>query len=296
MGRAKRIIYKQAVYHVMARGNGRKRIFIDDADRVAFLSTMAETAQRYHFRWRCYALMMTHYHGYLQTPFENLSEGMRHLNGQFARAWNRRRGSRGHVFGEPFVSKPVEDARYTVAALKYIAWNPVDAGYVANPLDWPWSSCRATAGLEPGPAFLDLQWLKSTFGEPTLPAAQRAYLETIGTPLLPNEKRHYYNRIVCGSEEFEDEVRKQLGSTMYRMLVPRSYRALGRPSLEHIFRAAGEDLDDRNRAIRRAQIVYGYRQSEIARSLNLHPNTISKIVSQLRKQRFFLVRPRASSQ
>ena len=39
-----------------------------------------------------------------------------------------------------------------------------------------------------------------------------------------------------------------------------------------------------------AQVVYGYRQSEIARSLNLHPNTVSKIVSRLAKQRFFLVR------
>jgi DNA-binding CsgD family transcriptional regulator len=42
--------------------------------------------------------------------------------------------------------------------------------------------------------------------------------------------------------------------------------------------------------IRRAQVVYGYRQAEIARALNLHPNTVSKIVSTLKRQRFFLVR------
>jgi hypothetical protein len=79
---------------------------------------------------------------------------------------------------------------------------------------------------------------------------------------------------------------------MYRLLVPRVYRALGRPTLGELFAACREDLEERNRTIRRAQVVYGYRQSEIARSLNLHPNTVSKIVSALRKQQFFLYRVR----
>ena len=35
-----------------------------------------------------------------------------------------------------------------VAACRYIALNPVEAGLVADPLDWPWSSARAHAGLE----------------------------------------------------------------------------------------------------------------------------------------------------
>ncbi|MEP6783085.1 MAG: hypothetical protein ABI983_05410, partial [Acidobacteriota bacterium] len=69
-----------------------------------------------------------------------------------------------------------------------------------------------------------------------------------------------------------------------------AYRALARPSLGELFAGRFEDLEKRNQMIRRAQIVYGYRQSEIARTLNLHPNTVSKIVSVLKKQRFFLMR------
>ena len=34
-----------------------------------------------------------------------------------------------------------------LTALKYITWNPVEAGYVEHPEDWVWSSHRTTAGL-----------------------------------------------------------------------------------------------------------------------------------------------------
>ena len=77
---------------------------------------------------------------------------------------------------------------------------------------------------------------------------------------------------------------------MHDQIIPRSYRALARPSLGELFAGRTTDLEDRNRAILRAQVVYSYRQSEIARSLNLHPNTVSKIVSELKRQRFFLVK------
>ncbi len=109
-------------------------------------------------------------------------------------------------------------------------------------------------------------------------------------PLTVAESEDYLNTIVIGSEGFQDAIRKQIGITMHYLIIPRSYRSLARPTLADLFARCGHDLEDRNRAIRRAQVVYGYRQSEIARSLNLHPNTVSKIVSRLARQRFFLVR------
>lgn len=109
-------------------------------------------------------------------------------------------------------------------------------------------------------------------------------------PLSNAARAEHLSTIVVGSEEFRAEVRRQIGLTMYDVMVPRSYRALARPSLGALFSEWAPDLERRNQIIRRAQVVYGYRQSEIARTLNLHPNTVSKIVSALKKQRFFLVR------
>ena len=290
MARPRRILYNGALYHVMARANGRRRLFLDDFDRLRFFELLGEAQQRYAVRWRSFTLMTSHYHGAVETPSANLSEAMCYVNGQYARGWNRRRRTRGHVFGDRFVSKPIEDDRYAWTALKYITWNPVESGYVKHPDDWVWSSHRAMAGLAAPPEFLDLNWMQSSFGGRTLADAQLEYRKAMDDRLPVAEAEHYLNTIVVGSAGFQESVRKQIGITMHDLIIPRSYRALARPSLGQLFAGRTDDLDDRNRTIRRAQVVYGYRQSEIARTLNLHPNTVSKIVSTLKKQRFFLVK------
>jgi REP element-mobilizing transposase RayT len=290
MARGKRVLYRGAIYHLMARGNGRRRIFRDDIDRLRFLEILGAAQQLYAVKWRSFVLMTSHYHAAAQTPAGNLSEVMRYVNGQFARAWNARHRTRGHLFGERFVSKPIEDDRYALTALKYITWNPVEAGYVKHPDDWVWGSHLAAAGLATPPEFLDLGWLQGAFGGRNLAEAQRQYRKAVAEPLSPAVAEEYVNTIVIGSEGFREEIRRQIGVTMHDAMIPRSYRSLARPSLATLFSSGTDDLEDRNRTIRRAQVVYGYRQSEIARSLNLHPNTVSKIVSRLVKQRFFLVR------
>jgi putative transposase len=291
MGRAKRVLYEGAIYHVMARGNRRSRIFIDDFDRLRFFELLGEAQQRYAVRWRSFVIQRTHYHAAVQTIAANLPEVMSYINSQFARYWNRRRSTRGHLFGERYVSKPIEDDRYALTALKYITWNPVDAGYVAHPDEWLWGCHRATAGLVEPPEFLDLAWLQGFFGGRTLAEAQEEYRKEMGKPLTVAEAEEYFNAVVVGSSGFQESVRRQIGITMHDLIIPRNYRALARPTLAELFPACcNDDLEERNRTIRRAQVVYGYRQSEIARSLNLHPNTVSKIVSRLAKQRFYLVR------
>jgi putative transposase len=292
MARPKRILYKGAIYHVMARANGHRRLFVDDFDRLQFFELLGKVQQRYCVRWRAFALMTSHYHAELLTTAANLSEAMQYLNSQYASAWNRRRRTRGHVFGDRFVSKPIEDDGYAWTALRYVTWNPVESGYVKHPDEWVWGSHRAIAGLAEPPEFLDLSWLQSSFGGRTLADAQVEYRKAMDHPLTVEESTQYLKQVVVGSEGFQEAVRKQIGITMHDQIIPRSYRALARPSLGELFAGRTLDLEDRNRMIRRAQVVYGYRQSEIARSLNLHPNTVSKIVSALKNQRFFLVKVR----
>ena len=152
----------------MARANGHRRLFVDDFDRLRFFELLGEVQQRYCVRWRCFALMTSHYHAELQTIAKNLSEAIRYLNSQYASGWNRRRRTRGHVFGERFVSKPIEDDGYAWTAVRYITWNPVESGYIKHPDEWVWSSHRAIAGLAEPPEFLDLSWLQPFFGGRTL--------------------------------------------------------------------------------------------------------------------------------
>jgi hypothetical protein len=55
MARPIRVEYANAVYHVTARGNERKAIYRDDADRRRFLETVDEAVGRFgvliHWYW-----------------------------------------------------------------------------------------------------------------------------------------------------------------------------------------------------------------------------------------------------
>jgi hypothetical protein len=58
----------------------------------------------------------------------------------------------------------VEDQAHLLEVAPYDALNPVRAGLVHEPGDWPWSRYRATAGLARRPRFLTTDWLLAQLG------------------------------------------------------------------------------------------------------------------------------------
>ena len=102
MARPLRIEYDGALYHVTSRGNERKPIFRDDADRKLFLNTLSQVTDRFHWLCHAYCLMGNHYHLLLETPEPTLSRGMRQLAGEYTQAFNRRHGRVGHLFHREF--------------------------------------------------------------------------------------------------------------------------------------------------------------------------------------------------
>lgn len=57
MARPPGIEFEGALYHVMARGNARADIFLDDQDRHAFVDNLARVCKR--FDWRVWAWCST---------------------------------------------------------------------------------------------------------------------------------------------------------------------------------------------------------------------------------------------
>ena len=70
------------------------------------------------------------------------------MHTEYSRWHNRRHGSRAHLFRAHALTREIRSDTQLVAASRYLALNPVEAGLVNDPLDWPWSSARAHAGLE----------------------------------------------------------------------------------------------------------------------------------------------------
>ena len=84
MARPLRIEFSGAIYHVMARGNGRQDIVRDDRDRQRLTDGLEATVQRYGWELLSYVLMTNHLHAFFRTPEPNLSRGMQYLLSGYA--------------------------------------------------------------------------------------------------------------------------------------------------------------------------------------------------------------------
>jgi REP element-mobilizing transposase RayT len=81
MARPLRLELAGSLYHVTSRGDRREDIYLSDADRIAWLESLAEACRRFNWVCHAYCLMINHYHVVVETPDANLSKGMRQLNG-----------------------------------------------------------------------------------------------------------------------------------------------------------------------------------------------------------------------
>ena len=275
MSRRHRIRFHGATYHVMARGVRKSYLFVDDVDRRRFLKLVTVAVERYGCLCYAYCLMGNHFHLVIQTPRANISSFMQHLNGGYAKYFNWRHKYTGHVYEGRFKSPVIEDSLYLGNAIAYIARNPVEALLVKSAEEWKWSSYRATVGKCVCPGFLTLDWLSRAFQAESLEASRHLFSMAVddgnGNEYLD------HGQVVYGGARFHGKVRQAIGATLYRMELPRSFRAVAQPPLNELF--AGAKRSERRTLILRAHVVHGYMLTDIARFLDLHPTTISRIVN-----------------
>jgi putative transposase len=142
MSRPLRIEFPDAWYHVMNRGRRAERIFSDSTDYQVFVDLLKETAETWNIKVAAYCLVSNHYHILLNTPEANIARSMRHLNGVYTQRYNRRHTLDGQLFRGRYKSILVGADPYLLQLVRYIHKNPVKAGLVEKPEQYPWSSHR----------------------------------------------------------------------------------------------------------------------------------------------------------
>ena len=174
MARPLRIEFPGAVYHVTSRGDRGEPIFVDDEDRQALLEVVAQALSRFDAQALSYCLMGNHYHFVLHTRQANLSLLMRHINGVYTQAFNRRHDKAGHLFQGRFKAILIDQDSYLLEVCRYVDLNPVRAKAARKPGSWAWSSYRAHIGQAPAPDWLDTAGLHGyLLGRPANSAADR---------------------------------------------------------------------------------------------------------------------------
>jgi putative transposase len=239
MARPLRIEAAGCWYHVTTRGNERRAIFRQDADRRKFLELLAEAAERFELVIHAYVLMDNHYHLLLQTRQPNLSRAMQWLGISYTVWFNQRHRRSGHLFQGRYHAVALEQTA-AAAVSRYLHLNPVRmqslglskaaqqrsrlgmgepasrslvAERIGRLRQYRWSSYRAYAGLERGPKWLTTAAVGQSLGADLQsrqwPARYREFVESaVRAGRMESPWERIQGQMLLGSAEFVARMRR----------------------------------------------------------------------------------------
>lgn len=147
MARQARIVLPGVAHHITQRGNDGQNIFFSDRDRGIYLQLLRESSLREGLSLSAYCLMTNHIHLVAIPERENsLARALGRAHLMYAQHVFYAQGRSGHLWQSRFYSCPLDDTHEHNASA-YIELNPVRAGMVEEPWQYPWSSAMAHCGL-----------------------------------------------------------------------------------------------------------------------------------------------------
>ena len=212
--------------HLVQRGNDRQPCFRDDVDRRNYVALLSRLSRELEVGVHAWVLMDNHVHLLCSSAERgNTSRMMQRLGAAYVRHFNDRHERTGTLWEGRFHSCPIDSGRYLWNCHRYVELNPVRAGLVLVPGDYPWSSHRFNALgrfdalTTPGHEYLALGASDSE--------RQAAYRQMFGTPPSDDDmdqvRQHLRHERPLGGEGFTSRVKQDTG-------VSAAIRPAGRPS------------------------------------------------------------------
>lgn len=152
MARLPRYAVPGLTQHVIQRGNDRAPIFAAAADYDRFRTELGSACARNACTVHAYVLMTNHVH-LLITPSTagGIGRVMQSLGRRYVRYFNDSYERTGTLWEGRYRAAAIDTEHYLLTCYRYIEQNPVRAGMVRAPADYPWSSYRANAVGERDP-------------------------------------------------------------------------------------------------------------------------------------------------
>lgn len=157
MARLPRYVIPGQPQHIIQRGNNRQPIFAADTDYLFFRDALVKASRKYGLFIHAYVWMTNHIH-LLATPMfeDSIGRTLQSVGRRYVQYFNRAYRRTGTLWEGRYRATVVDSERYLLTVMRYIELNPVRAGMVADPQDYPWSSYRRNALGEAGP---NTDWL-----------------------------------------------------------------------------------------------------------------------------------------
>lgn len=141
MSRKARIHSPGALAHITAHSIDDRLLFVDNLDRLQFLSRFEKLLKKTGYKCNSWSLMDNHYHLVVRTNEKPMSDLMRPLNGGYAQWYNKKYKRPGYLFRDRFASSLCQDSDYAKELIRYVHLNPLRANQVGSLEElekWPW--------------------------------------------------------------------------------------------------------------------------------------------------------------
>jgi REP element-mobilizing transposase RayT/ribosomal protein L7Ae-like RNA K-turn-binding protein len=304
MARKPRIEFPGALYHVIARGNHKNRIFLTPKDYQKYLSLIKRYKERYHFQLYAYALMSNHVHLLVEIATVPLSKIMQGLQQTYTQFFNWKYGKAGHLFQGRYKAIICQKNVYLLELIRYIHLNPIRAGVAERLANYPWTSYSYYI-KDTSATLIDTDFVLKQFADDKT-TARRYYQEFIRAGIIKNHEEflgEIVEQRILGKDHFveemlqrENEARKNEDFVYERLSLKKVLETIcRRKGISPVMVKSNSKIEEVV-GIRRlfayvARIHFGYRLKEIASILGIDITTAMKsvriIADRIRKEKSF---------
>lgn len=243
-------------HHIVNRGVNRTDIFIDDFDKEKFLQIVCKACRVYGVIVHDYCLMDNHYHLLIENSQENLSLFMRQVNANYAIYYNKKAKRTGHLWQGRYSSWYILGDDYLYRTIKYIEFNPIEAGMVQNVREYLFTLASMVLRGEEIPLCMRESMLLKQYDVETL----AEYLEeALSEDEIADLRKERKKKVLVEDKSAKREERQELDSYFYESM----------------------DRENRNNAVYEAYMD-GHTQSIISKKLALSDAMISIIIKKFK--------------
>jgi len=200
--------------HIIQRGNNREACFFSEQDYRFYLDCLEDACKRYCVSVHAYVLMTNHTHVLLTPETKGgISRVMQSVGRRYVQYINKTYQRSGTLWESRHKASLIDAEYYLFACYRYIELNPVAAGLVRHPGEYPWSSYHFNACGKAG-TLLTPHLLYTGLGR-TWEEQQKSYRNMFSV-LLDKEKIHSIDTAArfsmpLGDNRFKEQIEKALG-------------------------------------------------------------------------------------
>ena len=153
-------------YHTYNRGCNRERLFVSADNYLYLLKQIKRFLPGASVGILAYCLLPNHYHFLFRSDTDAaVGRFIQRLFSTYTQAFNRQQGRTGTLFEGRAKSLLVGDDAYALHLCRYIHLNPVVAGLVKQPEDWPYSNYSEWIGQRPG-TLIEPEFIRTYYPRP----------------------------------------------------------------------------------------------------------------------------------